>query len=176
MRTSKPANQLEVKKVCNNFPNIAILTKSATPSNVQLTFTHASVGNKSLGGSVAAFALTGSLDSTSVIFINVNIAFTMDGDKIRLPFAEGIHRAASGDLARSRKQRDWTPLNAVLLPPFLTEVTILDGETSVEELLKIFARSITERADEKEYDDGDKEDDTDEEEEEAEEETNKNTE
>ena len=47
---------------------------------------------------------------------------------------------------RSKKQRDWQSLNAVLLPPFLTEITILHGESDAGELLKIFARSITEWA------------------------------
>ena len=55
------------KRVCEDFLNLAILTKSSTPGEIQLTFGHASVGNKSLGESVAAFALTGNLSSTSVI-------------------------------------------------------------------------------------------------------------
>ena len=44
-------------RVCKDFPNLAILTKSATPGKVQLTFIHAAVGNKSLGESVVAFSL-----------------------------------------------------------------------------------------------------------------------
>ena len=59
--------------------------------------------------------------------------------------------AAAGNLARSKNQRDWTPLNAVLIPTLLTEATILDGEISTEDLLKIFLRCITERAEEEEY-------------------------
>ena len=47
------------KKVCDNFQNLAIITKSATPGEVQLTFVHASVGNKLLMESVAVFALAG---------------------------------------------------------------------------------------------------------------------
>ena len=47
---------------------------------------------------------------------------------------------------QSKKQRDWTSHNAVLLPPFLTEAAILYGELDAGELLKIFARSITEWA------------------------------
>ena len=74
----------------------------------------------------------------------------MDGDKILLPIAEVLLRAVAGNLMRSKKQKDWTPCNAILLPPFLTEAEILDGETSGEELLKIFERSITERVEEKE--------------------------
>ena len=37
------------KGFCNDFPHLSILAKSATPDKVQLTFTHASVGNKYLG-------------------------------------------------------------------------------------------------------------------------------
>ena len=36
------------KCVCKDLPNLAILKKSTTPGEVQLTFVHASVGNKSL--------------------------------------------------------------------------------------------------------------------------------
>ena len=57
---------------------------------------------------------------------------------------EVLLRAAAGDIACSKKQRVWQSLNDVLLPPFLTEVAILHGESDVGELLKIFARLITE--------------------------------
>ena len=51
------------KNVCKDFPNLAILTKSSTPEEIQLTFGHAAVGNKSLGESVVACALAGDLSS-----------------------------------------------------------------------------------------------------------------
>ena len=126
MRASKPAAK-KYKRVCEYFPNIAILTKSATPGKIQLTFGHVSVGNKSLGESVVAFALAGDLSSPSVISLKIEISFAADGDKIRLPIAEVLLRAAASDLTKSKKQRDWTPHNAVLLPPFLTEAAILHG-------------------------------------------------
>ena len=147
MRKSELALE-KYKKVCGNLPNLAILSKSAITGEVQLTLTHTSVGNKSLGEFIATFALTGSLNSPSVVLININIVFFMDGDKIRLPITEVLLRAAAGNLARSKKHPYWTPHNAVLLPSFLTEAEILDGETAAEELLKIFARSITEIAEE----------------------------
>ena len=53
MRASKPIAG-KYKRVCKDFPNIAILNKSATPSEIQLTFNHTTVGNKSLGESVVA--------------------------------------------------------------------------------------------------------------------------
>ena len=84
-------------------------------------FVHASVGGKSLGRSVAAFVLAVSLDSSSVVSIDINITFTMDGNKIHLPITELLLRAATDNLVRSKKQQDLTPRNAVLLQPFLTE-------------------------------------------------------
>ena len=65
-----PASEMDAekyKKVCDNFPNLAILTKSATPGEVQLTFAHVAVGNKPLGESVVAFSQAGNIDSPSVI-------------------------------------------------------------------------------------------------------------
>ena len=60
---------------------------------------------------------------------------------------------------RSKKQRYWTPRNAVLLPTFLIEAEITDGGSDVGELLKIFARSVTEREEEGEEEFGDDDDD-----------------
>ena len=37
MRASDPTDE-KYKKVCKDFPNLAILTKRATPGEVQLTF------------------------------------------------------------------------------------------------------------------------------------------
>ena len=48
MRASEPATD-KFKKICEAFPNLAIITKSSTPGEIQLTFGHADVGNKSLG-------------------------------------------------------------------------------------------------------------------------------
>ena len=90
-----------------------------------------------------AFALAWNLISPSVISLKIEIAFATDGDKICLPIAEVFLCAVAGYLARSKKQRDWTPRNAVLLPPFLTEAAILHRESDVGDLLKIFACSIT---------------------------------
>ena len=48
---SEPAAK-KYKKVCDDFPNLTILTKSTTPGKFQLMFVHSTVGNKYLGGSV----------------------------------------------------------------------------------------------------------------------------
>ena len=87
------------KKVCKDFPNLAILTKSATPGEVQLTFGHATVGNKSLGESVVAFALAIYLSSPFVVSIKMDINFSADVENIRLPIAEVLLCAAAGDLS-----------------------------------------------------------------------------
>ena len=143
MCASEPATE-NYKRVCKDFPNLAILTNSTTSGKIKLTFGHTAVGNKSLGGSVVAFALSGYLISPSIISLKIETAFATDGNKIRLQIAEVLLRVAAGDLARLKKQRDWTPRNTVFLPPFLTEAVILHGELDVGKLLKFFARSITE--------------------------------
>ena len=86
MHASKPSAE-NYNKVFDYFHNLALLTKSSTPGEFQLTLVHATVGNKSLGGSVVAFALAGDLSSPSVVSLNIDIAFSADVDKIRLPIA-----------------------------------------------------------------------------------------
>ena len=54
MRASKPSAE-KYKRVGEDFTHIAILTKSATPGEVQLKFGHAVSGNKPLGESIVAF-------------------------------------------------------------------------------------------------------------------------
>ena len=93
-----------------------------------------------------AFSLAGDPSPTSVISLKIEIDFAADGNKIRISVTEVLLHTAAGDLAHSNKQRDWTPRNAFLLTPFLTEDMILHGESDAGELLKIFSRSITECA------------------------------
>ena len=138
MPASEPAAE-KYKRVCKDFPNLDILTKIATPGEIQLMLGHADVGNKSLGESVMAFSLAGDLSSPSMISLKIEIALAADGDEIRLPIAEVLLRAAAGDLAQSKKQRDWNPHNTVLLPPFPTEAAILHSESDAGNLLNIFA-------------------------------------
>ena len=86
MHASKPSTEKN-KRVCKDFPNLAILTKSSTPGETHLTFGHAAVGNKSLGESVVAFSLIGDLSSPSVIYFKTKIAFATDNGKICLLIA-----------------------------------------------------------------------------------------
>ena len=80
IRASVPATE-KFKDFWNDFPNLAILTKSFTPGEVQLTFGHSTVGNKSLGESLQDFALGGNLGSPSEISYNLEIAFAPEGEK-----------------------------------------------------------------------------------------------
>ena len=134
------------KNVCKDFQNLDILTKSYTLGEIQLMFGNVAVENKSMRESVADFALAGNLGSPSAISFNLKIAFTTNREKIRLPIAEVLLCATSGNLTQSKKQCDWKSRNTVLLPPFLTENAILHSESNAGEILKIFARSIREWA------------------------------
>ena len=93
------------KRVCKDLPKFAILTKSAMPGKIQLTFGHAAVGNKSLGESIVDFSLAGNLSSPSVISLKTEIAFATDGNKINILIVEVLLCAATGDLTRCKKQR-----------------------------------------------------------------------
>ena len=130
MRASEPATE-KYKNVCEDFPNLGVLTKISMPGEVQLTFGHANIGKNSLGEYIQDFALAGDLGPSSIISFNLEIAFAPKEENIRLPITEVLLRAAAGDLARLKKQRDWQSLNAVLPPLFLAEVAILLGESEV---------------------------------------------
>ena len=82
----------------------------------------------------------------------------MDNGKIRLPITEVLLCAAAGNLVRLKKHQDWTPCNAVLILPLITETEILDEGSDAGELLEIFSRSVMEISEEG-GDNGDGEDD-----------------
>ena len=87
MRTSQPARK-KFKRVSKDLPNLVILTRIATPREVQLKFMHMSVGNKYLGESISTFALAGYIEALKVISIDTSIAFAIYGNKIRIPVTE----------------------------------------------------------------------------------------
>ena len=130
------------KRVCVDFPNPAILAKSATPGELQVVYVHASIGNKALGETVTAFALAGSLEAPTMVSIGAERAGA--GENIHLLTTEFLLRAAASDLSKSKKLRYWAALNAILLPPFLAEAVVLKGETEAAEILKSFAAKILE--------------------------------
>ena len=102
MRSDNPAGS-KFKRVSTDFPNLAVLTKSATPGEIQATDSHRCVGNKSLGETVATFNLEGYLKVPTMVSINIDRAFAGDGEKIRLPTTEVLLRAAPNDLAKTKK-------------------------------------------------------------------------
>ena len=132
------------KRVCADFPNLMLLTKIATPGNIQVIFGHASVDKNSLWETVAAFFLAESLESPRVVSINSKRTFSSAGEKIHLPVAEVLLCAAASNLACLKNMRYLKSLNAVLLPPFLTEAIILEGDNSTTDLHKNFTSNIVE--------------------------------
>ena len=106
------------------LPNLELLTKSATTGKVEVTYVHASIGNKSLGETMIAFAFEVSLDAPTVVTINTEHDFTGIVDKICLPITKFILCAAVGNLCGSKKLRDWKSLNALLFLSFLTEAVL----------------------------------------------------
>ena len=91
-----------LKFICvrTDFLNLAILTKSATPGEIQATYVHAYVGNKSLSETSTAFALEGYLKAPTVVLIYIEHAFDSDGENICLTTTEVLHRAAAGKIAK----------------------------------------------------------------------------
>ena len=144
MRSDKPASS-KFKRVSTDFPNLAVLTKSATPGEIQEMYAHTSVGNNTLGKIVTAFALARSFEATTMILINIERAFAGDGEKICLPKTEVLLHAAADEPTKSKKFRDWKARNSVLLPQFLTEIELTYGENTVEVLLRILTKRINDQ-------------------------------
>ena len=130
------------KRVCTDIPNQTKITKSATTRYIQVTYAHASVGNKSPGKMVTTFPLAGSLQTPTAVSIDIKRAFSGDGEKILFLTTLVLFGAAAGNLAKSKKLRDGTSRNAIIFPPFLTKTVVTDSETVEEVVLKIFAERI----------------------------------
>ena len=60
MRSNDPSGS-KFKRVTTDFPDMEILTNSATTGEIQATYMHMSIWNKSLGKTATDFALAGSL-------------------------------------------------------------------------------------------------------------------
>ena len=101
-----------------------ILTKSAIPGEVKITFSHTDIWNNYLGKNVNIFSLAVFSKSPTVVSVDAKHAYASTGDKIRLPITEVILCASIRDLAHLKKIQDWVPTNAVLLVPVLTKVAI----------------------------------------------------
>ena len=70
---------IKVKRVCADLPNIALLANSATPGEIQVTFGHLSIRNKSIEETVSDFTIAGSLESPMVVSIDTEHAFVGSG-------------------------------------------------------------------------------------------------
>ena len=93
---------------------------------------------------MTAFALTIFLEDLIMVSINPECAFTGAGKKIHIPTTEVLIHAAVGDLYRSNKLHNWSELHAVIIPPFFTDVIVLEVETKAAELLRTSAAKILE--------------------------------
>ena len=80
-----------------------------------------------------------------VVYIEFESALAVTRKNIRLPATEVLLCVSVVHLAQSNNLKGWVYLNNNLPPLFLTEAVVLDGETSVVYLLKIFAFKISER-------------------------------
>ena len=116
------------KQVCADFPNLALPTNSVKPGEVQVMYSHASVGNKSLGEIVTTFVLEVLLEAPTVVTINAEHNFSGAVYQIPLPITKLLLHAAIGDLSNSKNLRNCAALNAVFLPPLLTNGVIFKGE------------------------------------------------
>ena len=143
MRSDDPG-VYNIKWLWTELPNLALLTNSETHREVQVTYVHASVGNKSLGETVTAFTLSESLKSLTAVTIDAERAFAGNGEKIRLTTIKVLICAAVGDLSKSKNLRDWVAMEKLPPPPLLTKAVVLEGETAAGELLNKFTANITE--------------------------------
>ena len=103
------------------------------------------IGNKSLGETVTAFALVGLLEAPTLVTIDDERTFAGACLKIHLPTTKVLLYIAVSDISKSKKLRDWSALNDVLLPPFLAEVVVLKEEMAAGELPKTITGKILER-------------------------------
>ena len=133
------------KPVCTYLPKISLVTKGATPGEVQVTYARASSGNKSLGETVTNFSLEGFLEVTTLVTISSERAFAGSSNKIHLPATKVLLSAASWDLSKLNKICYWAAMNYDPLPSFLTKAVILKGETALGKLLNTLPAQIAER-------------------------------
>ena len=126
MRSDNPAGS-KLKRVCTDLPNMVALNMIATPGDIQVTYVHVPVGNKSLGEMVTAFSLEVSLEAPTVILIVVERTFYGNGEKIHIPTMKVFLCSTTINLEKSKKICDWESMNAVIIPPFLAKVVITNG-------------------------------------------------
>ena len=84
MRSDEPS-VAKFKLVYADLPNLALLTKSATPGEVQVTYAHESIGNKSLGKNVTSFALVELLEALNVVQLKLSAHLQAPGTRSVFP-------------------------------------------------------------------------------------------
>ena len=102
MSSGEPASS-KFKLISTDLPNQAILTKSATPGEIQATYMQTSVWNKSLGKDVTHFTLVVSLEAPTMVLIYIERAFAGDGEAISIPTTKVLPYAVAGKLEQSKK-------------------------------------------------------------------------
>ena len=144
LMSSNETSDIKFKRLCADLPNIAILTKSATPGEVQMSFCHMIIVNNSHRETITTFSLMVSPKFITDVEIDTKRAFTRADDKIRFPTTEVLLCATAGDLVRSKKPHNWVTINAVLLLSLITKAVILDGQAYATEFFKFFSSRIAE--------------------------------
>ena len=110
MHSAKPSVS-KFKRVCADSPNLTLITKSATPGEVQVIYMHASIGTSPLKKPWPLYSWWDHLNASSVVMINDERAFVGAGNKICLPTTKVLLRAAIGDPSKSEKLHDWVALS-----------------------------------------------------------------
>ena len=133
MRSDNPAGS-KLKRVCTDLPNMVVLNMIATPGDIQVTYAHASVRNKSLGKAVTDSSLAGSLEAPTMVSIDIKSAFSGNDEKTCVLTMDVLLCAAVKKLKKPKNICDLTSRNVAPLPPFLMEAVVTDGETAAEAL------------------------------------------
>ena len=105
MRSDK-SDGTNFKRVCIDFTNLALITKSAKPGDIQVNFDHASAGKPPPGETVNAFDLVVYLESLTLVSIDAKRTLVSAAKKIHIPVMEFFLRAAIGDFTHSKNMRD----------------------------------------------------------------------
>ena len=100
---SDEPSRSKFRRVYIGLPNLAVPTKSAMPGDMQVTYVHASVGNKYLRETVTDFSLSGYLKAPTVVLIDAEYTFAGYSEKIHLPTTEILLRATIDNLEKPKK-------------------------------------------------------------------------
>ena len=151
IRTREPTNE-KFKCMYKDFPNIVILTKSDMPVEVQMTFTHAPLVTNPLGNLLLHFPWQ---------YHSTHIHLFQLMPTLPSPIPEKISASQSLRYSSAPPPEILQGLRIIGTGQYsMTSLyhhswqrrRFLTGRASLEDLLKIFARCITEREEEEEDD------------------------